>query len=141
LTDDDSLICVEKGEAMKVIDTKAAPAAIGPYSQAYATGGLIFTSGQIPLSPETGEVIGKTVVEQTEQVIKNLKAVLEAGGSSLGQVIKTTCFLADMNDFSSFNEVYTKHIPGKPARSAVAVKQLPRNVLIEIEAVAELSKE
>jgi 2-iminobutanoate/2-iminopropanoate deaminase len=139
LTDNDFLSCVEKGEIMKVINTKAAPAAIGPYSQAYITGGLIFASGQIPLSPETGEVVGKTVAEQAEQVIKNLKSVLEAGGSSLEQVIKTTCFLVDMNDFSSFNEVYAKHFPGKPARSAVAVKQLPRSVLIEIEAVAELS--
>jgi 2-iminobutanoate/2-iminopropanoate deaminase len=124
---------------MKAINTKAAPAAIGPYTQAYASENLIFTSGQIPLSPETGEVVGKTVMEQAEQVIKNLKAVLEAGGSSLEKVIKTTCFLADMNDFLSFNEVYTRHFPGKPARSAVAVKQLPRNVLIEIEAVAEIS--
>jgi 2-iminobutanoate/2-iminopropanoate deaminase len=124
---------------MKLIQTNAAPAAIGPYSQGFISGNLVFTSGQIPLSAETGEVVGLTVMEQTEQVIKNLKAVLEAAGSSLGQVIKTTCFLADMGDFAMFNEVYAKHFPGKPARSAVAVKQLPKSVLVEIEAIAELS--
>ncbi|MDR1106847.1 MAG: RidA family protein [Treponema sp.] len=123
---------------MKVVETKAAPAAIGPYSQAYTAGGLVFTSGQIPLSAESGEVTGGTAAEQTGQVIKNLKAVLEAAGSSLAKVIKTTCFLADMNDFAAFNEIYAKHFPGKPARSTVAVKQLPRNVLVEIEAVAEI---
>ncbi|MDR1287883.1 MAG: RidA family protein [Treponema sp.] len=123
---------------MKVVETKAAPAAIGPYSQAYTAGGLVFTSGQIPLSAENGEVTGGTAAEQTGQVIKNLKAVLEAAGSSLAKVIKTTCFLADMNDFAAFNEIYAKHFPGKPARSTVAVKQLPRNVLVEIEAVAEI---
>jgi 2-iminobutanoate/2-iminopropanoate deaminase len=122
---------------MKAIETKAAPAAIGPYSQGYISGGFVFTSGQIPLLAETGEVAGGTITEQTEQVIKNLKAVLEAGGSSLEKVIKTVCFLADMNDFALFNEVYAKHFAGKPARSTVAVKQLPRNVLVEIEAVAE----
>jgi 2-iminobutanoate/2-iminopropanoate deaminase len=123
---------------MKAIQTNAAPAAIGPYSQAYTTGNLVFTSGQIPLSAESGEVAGKTIADQTEQVIKNLKAVLEAAGSSLGKVLKTTCFLADMNDFAAFNEVYAKHFPGKPARSTVAVRQLPRSVLVEIEAVAEI---
>jgi 2-iminobutanoate/2-iminopropanoate deaminase len=122
---------------MKVIQTSAAPAAIGPYSQALATGNLVFTSGQIPLTPGTGEVAGTTIAEQTEQVIKNLAAVLEAGGSSLSRVIKTTCFLADMNDFAAFNEVYAKHFSGKPARSTVAVRQLPKSVLVEIEAVAE----
>jgi 2-iminobutanoate/2-iminopropanoate deaminase len=123
---------------MKVIETKAAPAAIGPYSQGYVSGGFVFTSGQIPLLPETGEVTGKTIAEQTGQAVRNLKAVLEAGGSSLEKVIKTVCFLADMNDFAAFNEVYAKHFTGKPARSTVAVKQLPKNVLVEIEAVAEL---
>lgn len=123
---------------MKVIQTNAAPAAIGPYSQGFTAGGLVFTSGQIPLAPETGEVVGKTVAEQTEQAIKNLSAVLQAGGSSLSKVIKTTCFLADMNDFAAFNEVYAKHFPGKPARSTVAVRQLPKSVLVEVEAVAEL---
>ncbi|MDR2071010.1 MAG: RidA family protein [Treponema sp.] len=123
---------------MKVIQTEAAPAAIGPYSQGIITGNLVFTSGQIPLSAETGEVSGADIAEQTEQVIKNLKAVLEAAGSSLENVVKTTCFLADMGDFAAFNEVYAKHFTGKPARSTVAVKQLPRNVLVEIEALAEL---
>ncbi|MDR0759946.1 MAG: RidA family protein [Treponema sp.] len=123
---------------MKIIQTEAAPAAIGPYSQGIIVGNLAFTSGQIPLSAETGEVVGATVAEQTERVIKNLKAVLEAAGSSLDKVVKTTCFLADMGDFAVFNEVYAKHFTGKPARSTVAVKQLPRNVLVEIEAVAEL---
>ncbi|AEF83860.1 putative endoribonuclease L-PSP [Treponema primitia ZAS-2] len=123
---------------MKVIQTAAAPAAIGPYSQAMVTGNLVFSSGQIPLSAETGEVVGAEVKEQTEQVIRNLKAVLEAAGSSLAAVVKTTCFLADMQDFAAFNEVYAKHFSGKPARSTVAVKQLPRNVLVEIEAVGEL---
>lgn len=123
---------------MKEIQTKAAPAAIGPYSQGFVSGGLVFTSGQIPLYPESGEVAGTTIEEQTEQVIKNLAAVLEAGGSSLAGVVKTTCFLADMNDFAAFNGVYAKYFTGKPARSTVAVRQLPKSVLVEIEAVAEL---
>jgi 2-iminobutanoate/2-iminopropanoate deaminase len=123
---------------MKVIQTSAAPAAIGPYSQGFISGNLVFTSGQIPLSAETGDVAGDTVTEQTGQVIQNLKAVLEAAGSSLDKVVKTTCFLADMKDFAAFNEVYAKHFTGKPARSTVAVKQLPRSVLVEIEAVAEI---
>jgi 2-iminobutanoate/2-iminopropanoate deaminase len=124
---------------MKVIQTNAAPAAIGPYSQAMVTGNLVYTSGQIPLDPGSGEVVGAEIKAQAEQVIKNLKAVLETAGSSLANVIKTTCFLADMNDFSAFNEVYAKHFPGKPARSAVAVKQLPRSVLVEIEAIGEIT--
>jgi len=123
---------------MKAINTAAAPAAIGPYSQAFISGNLIFTSGQIPVTAGTGDVKGSTISEQTEQVSKNLKAVIEAAGSSMAKVIKTTCFLADMNDFAAFNEVYAKHFPGKPARSTVAVKQLPKNVLVEIEAIAEL---
>ncbi|MDR1587420.1 MAG: RidA family protein [Treponema sp.] len=123
---------------MKVIQTNAAPAAIGPYSQAYVTGNLVFTSGQLPLSAESGEVVGKTAAEQTEQVIKNLKAVLEAAGSSLEKVVKTTCFLADMGDFAAFNEVYARHFPGKPARSTAAVRQLAKNALAEIEAIAEI---
>jgi 2-iminobutanoate/2-iminopropanoate deaminase len=121
---------------MQIIQTKAAPAAIGPYSQAYVSGGFIFTSGQISLSPETGEVVGKSIAEQTGQVIRNLKAVLEAGGSSLEKVVKTTCFLADMADFAEFNEVYAKYFTGKPARSTVAVKELPKKLLVEIEAIA-----
>jgi 2-iminobutanoate/2-iminopropanoate deaminase len=123
---------------MKIIQTEAAPAAIGPYSQGFISGNLVFTSGQIPLSAETGEVVGAAVTEQTERVIKNLTAVLEAAGTSLEKVVKTTCFLADMGDFAAFNEVYAQHFTGKPARSTVAVKQLPKNVLVEIEAVAEL---
>jgi 2-iminobutanoate/2-iminopropanoate deaminase len=123
---------------MQQVQTKAAPAAIGPYSQAFISGNLVFTSGQIPLSPLTGEVSGTSIADQTEQVIKNLAAVLEAAGSSLTKVVKTTCFHADMNDFAAFNEVYAKHFTGKPARSTVAVKQLPKSVLVEIEAVAEL---
>ncbi|MDR1232563.1 MAG: RidA family protein [Spirochaetaceae bacterium] len=122
---------------MKLINTPSAPAAIGPYSQGFVSGGFLFTSGQIPLDPVSGEVSGKTVGEQAERAISNLKAVLEAGGSNLSKVIKTTCFLADMGDFSAFNEVYAKHFTGKPARSCVAVKQLPKSVLCEIEAVAE----
>jgi 2-iminobutanoate/2-iminopropanoate deaminase len=125
------------GGIMKIIETKSAPAAIGPYSQACASGNLVFTSGQIPLSAESGEVVGSSVTEQTGQVIRNLKAVLEAAGSSLSRVIKTTCFLADMNDFAAFNEVYAKHFSARPARSTVAVRQLPKSVLVEIEAVAE----
>jgi 2-iminobutanoate/2-iminopropanoate deaminase len=124
---------------MKIVQTEAAPAAIGPYSQGFISGNLVFTSGQIPLSAETGETAGVTIADQTERVIKNLKAVLEAAGSSLEKVVKTTCFLADIGDFAAFNEVYAKHFTGKPARSTVAVKQLPRNVLVEIEAIAELA--
>jgi 2-iminobutanoate/2-iminopropanoate deaminase len=123
---------------MKVIQTNTAPAAIGPYSQGFISGNLVFSSGQIPLAVETGEVVGATVAEQTEQVIKNLSAVLAAAGSSLAKVVKTTCFLTDMNDFAAFNEVYAKHFSGKPARSTVAVKQLPKSALVEIEAIAEI---
>ena len=123
---------------MKVVQTSAAPAAIGPYSQAMISGNFVFTSGQLPLSPESGQMAGSSISEQTEQVMKNLKALLEAAGSSIGKVIKTTCFLADMNDFAAFNEVYAKYFTGKPARSTVAVKQLPRSALVEVEAVAEV---
>ncbi|MDR1507435.1 MAG: RidA family protein [Treponema sp.] len=122
---------------MTIIQTDKAPAAIGPYSQAVCSGGVVFTSGQIPLVPETGAVVEGAVREQTLQVIHNLKAVLEEAGSGLSRVIKTTCFLANMDDFAAFNEVYAEHFAGKPARSTVAVKQLPRNVLVEIEAIAE----
>jgi 2-iminobutanoate/2-iminopropanoate deaminase len=123
---------------MKKINTDAAPAAIGPYSQGIVSGNFVFTSGQIPLCPKTGDIEGENITGQTERSIENLKAVLEAAGSSLEKVVKTTCFLADMNDFARFNEVYEKHFPGKPARSTVAVRQLPKNALVEIEAVAEL---
>jgi 2-iminobutanoate/2-iminopropanoate deaminase len=123
---------------MKKIQTNKAPAAIGPYSQAISAEGLLFTSGQIPLSPENGEVVGTGIAEQTEQVLKNLKAVLEEGGTNFARVVKTTCFLADMADFAAFNEVYAKYFTEQPARSTVAVKQLPRSVLVEVEAIAEL---
>ena len=123
---------------MKAVQTNAAPAAIGPYSQAMISGNLIFSSGQIALSPESGEIIGSTITEQTEQVCKNLKGLLEAAGSSLGKVVKATCFLADMGDFTAFNEVYAKYLTSKPARSTVAAKGLPRNVLVEVEVIAEL---
>lgn len=122
---------------MKVISTEKAPAAIGPYSQAMVVKGMVFTSGQIPLNPETGEIQGTTIEEQAEQVMKNLGAVLEAAGSSYEKTIKTTCFLADMGDFAAFNEVYGKYFTGKPSRSCVAVKTLPKNVLCEVEAIAE----
>jgi 2-iminobutanoate/2-iminopropanoate deaminase len=122
---------------MKAIETSAAPAAIGPYSQGFITGNLVFTSGQIPITAGTGEVTGANITEQTEQVIKNLRAILEAAGSSLAKVVKTTCFLADMKDFAAFNDAYAKHFPGKPARSTVAVRELPKSVLVEIEAIAE----
>lgn len=122
---------------MKVISTKNAPAAIGPYSQAMVVKGVVFTSGQIPLNPETGEIQGATIEEQAEQVMKNLGAVLEAAGSSYEKTIKTTCFLADMGDFAAFNEVYGKYFTGKPSRSCVAVKTLPKNVLCEVEVIAE----
>lgn len=122
---------------MKTIATKHAPAAIGPYSQAIAAGDLIYTSGQIPLVPETGALIEGTITEQTEQVIRNLSAVLEAAGSSLERVIKTTCFLQDMKDFAVFNTVYEKYFVSKPARSCVEVSALPKGALVEIEVIAE----
>ena len=121
---------------METVTSSAAPAAIGPYSQAIIENGFIFTSGQIPLVPETGEIINGGIKEQAEQVIKNLKAVLTAAGSELTDVVKTTCFLTDMGDFAAFNEVYARHITGKPARSCVAVLALPKGAKVEIEAVA-----
>ncbi|MCL2192416.1 MAG: RidA family protein [Treponema sp.] len=124
---------------MKSVQTSAAPAAIGPYSQACVSGQFVFTSGQIPITVGTGEVKGSDITEQTEQVIANLAEVLKAANSSLEKVVKTTCFLADMNDFEAFNAVYGKYFPSKPARSTFAVKQLPRNVLVEIDAIAEVS--
>lgn len=123
---------------MDEISTQAAPAAIGPYSQAIRHGDLVFTSGQIPLCPETGALVGEGIELQSEQVLNNLKAVLEAAGSSLDRTIKTMCFLASMDDFAQFNAVYAKYFLNKPARSCVAVKTLPKNVLCEIEAIAEL---
>ena len=120
----------------KTVQTTNAPAAIGPYSQAIVCGGLVFTSGQIPLDPATGNVVGTDIREQAEQVMKNLAAVLEAAGSSLQNAVKTTCFLADMADFASFNQVYAAYFTSNPARSCVAVKALPKGVLVEVEVVA-----
>ncbi|MCL2186689.1 MAG: RidA family protein [Treponema sp.] len=125
---------------MKTITSNEAPAAIGPYSHAVITGGLIYTSGQIPILPQTGEIINGGIKEQTEQVIKNLEAVLISAGSDLDHVVKTTCFLTDMADFAAFNEVYAAHFTNKPARSCVAVRALPKLALAEIEAVAELKE-
>lgn len=122
----------------KTIYTPYAPAAIGPYSQAVVAGGLVFTSGQIPINPATGEITARDIRTQAEQVCENLKAVLEAAGSSLEKVVKTGCFLSDMADFAEFNEVYAGYFTGKPARSCVAVKTLPKNVLVEIEVIAEV---
>ena len=118
--------------------TKNAPDAIGPYSQAVKVGGLVFTSGQIAIDPATGNVEAKTIEGQTEQVCKNLAAVLEASGTSLDKVVKTTCFLYDMADFATFNEVYGRYFSSKPARSCVAAKTLPKNVLCEVEVIAEV---
>lgn len=123
---------------MNITDTKNAPAAIGPYSQAISVGNLLFTSGQIPLDPATGAVVGETVEQQAEQVMKNVGAILEANGVSFDHAVKTTCFLADMADFAVFNEVYGRYFTGKPARSCVAVKALPKGVLCEVEVIAEL---
>ncbi|MBQ6951835.1 MAG: RidA family protein [Clostridia bacterium] len=120
------------------VHTDKAPAAIGPYSQAMVVGNLVYTSGQIPLDPVSGEMVGETVTEQAHQVCKNLKAVLEEAGSSLENVVKTTCFLADMADFAAFNAVYAEYFTGHPARSCVAVKTLPKGALVEVEAVAEI---
>ena len=128
----------EERQNMKVISTEKAPAAIGPYSQAIVINGMVFTSGQIPLNPATGEIMGTTVEEQAEQVMKNLGEVLKAAVSSYEKAVKTTCFLADMGDFGAFNEVYGKYFTGKPARSCVAVKTLPKNVLCEVEVIAEI---
>ena len=121
---------------MQTIHTPFAPAAIGPYSQAVKANGMVFTSGQIALVPETGAVVEGGIREQTTRICENLKAVLAASGSSLEKVVKTTCFLADMADFAAFNEVYGSYFTGKPARSCVAVRTLPKNVLAEIEVIA-----
>ena len=122
----------------KAVYTPNAPEAIGPYSQAIVAGNLVFTSGQIPINPATGAIEAVTIEDQTEQVCKNIKAVLEASGSSLEKVVKTTCFLSDMDNFAAFNGVYAKYFTGKPARSCVAVKTLPKNVLVEVDTVAEV---
>ena len=123
---------------MKVVYTDKAPAAIGPYSQAMILNGVLFASGQIPVNPATGEINGDTIETQAEQVMKNLGEVLKEAGSSFEKAVKTTCFLADMGDFAKFNEVYAKYFVNKPARSCVAVKTLPKNVLCEVEVIAEV---
>ena len=123
---------------LKKVATNNAPAAIGPYSQAIICGNMVFTSGQIPINPKTGAVETTTISEQTEQVMQNLKAVLEEAGSSFEKAVKTTCFLADINDFGAFNEVYGKYFTPKPARSCVAVKDLPKAVKVEVEVIATL---
>ena len=120
------------------ISTDKAPAAIGPYSQGIVAGGFLFASGQIAINPATGEIQGNDIVTQTEQVMKNIGALLEAAGTGYERVVKTTCFLADMGDFATFNEVYARYFTEKPARSCVAVKTLPKNVLCEVEVIAEV---
>ncbi|MCD8054554.1 MAG: RidA family protein [Lachnospiraceae bacterium] len=121
---------------LQVTSTDKAPAAIGPYSQAIEYNGILFTSGQVPLDPATGAVVGSDITEQAEQVMKNLGAILEANDLDYTAAIKTTCFLADMADFAAFNEVYGRYFTSKPARSCVAVKTLPKNVLCEVEVIA-----
>lgn len=122
----------------KIISTEKAPAAIGPYSQAIVVGNTVFTSGQIPINPASGAIEAEGITAQTEQVMKNLGEVLSAAGSSYEKAVKTTCFLADMSDFAAFNEVYAKYFTGKPARSCVAVKALPKGSLVEVEVIAEI---
>lgn len=122
----------------KKIYTEKAPEAIGPYSQAVVAGGMVYTSGQIAINPASGQVEATDIVGQTEQIMKNLSEVLAAAGSSFDKAVKTTCFLADMGDFAAFNEIYGKYFTGKPARSCVAVKTLPKNVLAEVEVIAEV---
>ena len=121
---------------MQVIDTKNAPGAIGPYSQGIIANGFLFASGQIPIDPADGEIKGTDISAQAEQVMKNIGALLAEAGSSYENVVKTSCFLADMGDFAAFNEVYAKYFTEKPARSCVAVKTLPKNVLCEVEVIA-----
>ena len=124
----------------KVTSTDKAPAAIGPYSQAIEVNGFLFASGQVPINPEVGDVVAEGIVDQTEQVMKNIGAILEVNGLTYTDVVKTTCFLADMGDFATFNELYAKYFTGKPARSCVAVKTLPKNVLCEVEILAVTKK-
>lgn len=123
---------------LKKVSTEKAPSAIGPYSQAIVCGEMVFTSGQIPINPVNGQVEAKDITAQTEQVMQNLGAVLSASGSSFEKAVKTTCFLAEIADFSAFNEVYGKYFTTKPARSCVAVKDLPKGVLVEVEVIATL---
>lgn len=124
---------------LKKVSTDKAPAAIGPYSQGVIVGNLLFASGQIAINPANGAIEAEGIVEQTEQVMKNIGAILEAAGTDYTKVVKTTCFLADMDDFATFNEIYAKYFTEKPARSCVAVKTLPKNVLCEVEVIAEVS--
>ena len=124
---------------MKKVYTQEAPAAIGPYSQAVISGGFVYLSGQIPINPETGTLAGDSIEAQAEQVCKNIEAVLKVAGSESSKVVKTTCFLRYLSDFEAFNAVYERHFVGKPARGCVEVSALPKNALVEIEAVAELS--
>lgn len=126
----------ERGNNMQKINTTKAPAAIGPYCQAMVVNGVLYTSGQIPLNPENGEVVEGGIKEQTVQVMKNLAAVLEEANSSFENVFKTTCFLSDMANFGAFNEVYAQYFTGNPARSCVAVRELPKGVLVEVEVIA-----
>ena len=126
---------------MKVTNTDKAPAAIGPYSQAIEVNGFLFASGQVPIDPAVGDVVATTIVDQTEQVMKNIGAILEANGLTYTDVVKTTCFLADMGDFATFNEIYAKYFTGKPARSCVAVKDLPKGVLCEVETIAAVKED
>lgn len=121
---------------LNIISTKKAPAAIGPYSQGVVVDNIVFTSGQIAINPENGQIEGKTIEEQTEQVMKNIEAILTEAGTDMTKAVKTTCFLADMDDFAKFNEIYGKYFTTKPARSCVAVKTLPKNVLCEVEVIA-----
>lgn len=123
---------------MKIVSTNNAPGAIGPYSQAVIAGGMVYTSGQIAIDPATGNMVEGGVKEQTEQVCKNVKALLEASGTSIEKVVKTTCFLADMADFAAFNEIYAGYFTGKPARSCVAAKTLPKGALVEVDTVCLL---
>ena len=123
---------------MEKIYTKNAPEAVGPYSQGMIANGLVFTSGQIPLDPETGVLVGETIEEQAEQVMKNLTAILEAAGSKPENAVKTLCFLTDINDFAAFNEVYARYFTGKPARSCVGIQSLPKGAICEVEVIAAL---
>ena len=123
---------------MKIIATTKAPAAVGPYSQAYVCGGILYTSGQIGLIPETGEMVGETIEEQTHQVCRNLSALLKEAGTDFDHVIKTTCFLDDINDFVVFNGIYEQYFTSRPARSCVAIEKLPKGALCEIELIAAL---
>ena len=138
----DKILCknMEVINMFKVTSTDKAPAAIGPYSQAIEVNGFLFASGQVPINPEVGDVVAEGIVDQTEQVMKNIGAILEVNGLTYTDVVKTTCFLADMGDFATFNEVYAKFFTGKPARSCVAVKTLPKNVLCEVEILAVTKK-